>query len=326
MDDTSKEKAFQEPSWSGQAMQNIAKNGVGLNAPANQNHFPQADSSSTNNFLRSDPVGAINSTNVSANTAASPKNTALDQPKASVRVIDAINANGILSGRKIVDAIWQRIAFAALVVGAGLFIALLIAVAFSVISSKMRYEADVKYEASNTTLSHIYQALGAKDENEAMHALSNMPILLSGDDMRQIMLLVRGKYGANATVDFNAGNSNFVQRLNGFRIASFDVLLSKPVASNTDKAQQGNKQPLPSSPSTKPQETKRAVLYARIGEGKWTLSQYNPENYAHPCAKLSDEEKAILERAVSCQEIVTGKENSINTEPKDKAPKDESQK
>ena len=74
-----------------------------------------------------------------------------DASAVPINVINAVNANGIVSGRKVVDESWQKMAICAIVIAAGCLIGVIVSV---IIANSLNKEiANLKIEKSSSITS-----------------------------------------------------------------------------------------------------------------------------------------------------------------------------
>ena len=191
-----------------------------------------------------------------------------------MNVINAVNANGIVSGRKVVDFIWQRMAICAMIIAAGCAIAVIVMViianAYNIDTIKTRGE---KNTAENH-LSEIYGLLGASNHSEAVVELAKSEIL-SGDDLSRVSSLIAAKYGADAKIDTAGGSENFIVSSGVYRIVSLKLVGVE----------------------------ERVFLYMRKADNTWSLAAYDSRDTENPCKDSSEEEKKALSAIVTCPEV-----------------------
>lgn len=197
------------------------------------------------------------------------------QGDVQMNVINAVNANGIVSGRKVVDFIWQRMAICAMIIAGGCFIAVIVMVvianAYNINLIKKTSDAAL----SDQRLDELYGFIGASSHAEAIAELAKSEIL-SGDDLKQVNALLTQKYGADVKFDLNSGAENFVVSNGMYRIVSLKIAGDNPV---------------------------RAFLYMSKSDNQWKMAAYNSANSDNPCAESSDEEKKALTPIVTCPEV-----------------------
>lgn len=192
-----------------------------------------------------------------------------------INVINAVNANGIVSGRKVVDHAWKQAAVCAFIVALGLLAGLVVAIMMANdLNGKIaRLESDKT--VSNNNLTTIYGLLGADSQQGAIDLLNNTEVL-NGGDLAEIRNLLTGKYGVNYELDLGDANINFVQTTGAFKYVSLGVV--------------------------RPSGTVRAVMYERISDGKWIMSSFDSTRGAEACADVGEEERKILRVLSVCNE------------------------
>lgn len=194
-----------------------------------------------------------------------------------MNVVNAINANGVVSGRKVVDFIWQRIAICAMVVGGGLICAVVVLV---IIMNQINVKA-AKHEtattAANNKLSEIYNALNVEDQSEAIRVIGQDEIL-TGTDIAQIRNVLLRKYGSVTSFDATDTSINLIKVNKTYKVASLKM--------------------------TNAAGTARALVYAKYSDNKWKAAAYDSTNDKNPCKDSSEEEKEALAGIVKCPAIV----------------------
>ena len=190
-----------------------------------------------------------------------------------MNVVNAVNANGIVSGRKVVDFIWQRVGVCAIIIAAGCFIALIITIivanSYNVESVKRGLERDALQEK----ISDIYKAMKVDDQSGAMTSLSKEDAF-DGADLGQIVVLVTGKYGTNLEFDYSDNSKNFLRKNGVYKVLGLNIKTSAgsvPV-----------------------------VLYSPVAKASWKFAAYDATNKDDPCEKSTADEKAALKNIVTC--------------------------
>ncbi|MBR3322752.1 hypothetical protein IKG13_01680 [Candidatus Saccharibacteria bacterium] len=235
-----------------------------------QNQFPQGNGA---------PVGQPNNFFNAAETA---NPSQLDVKTATtgntqMNVVNAVNANGIVSGRKVVDYIWQRTAICAIVIASGMFIAVIVMVFIANAFNTNAIKQEEEKIAVNDKLTEIYNTLNVESQEDALTTLAKDEIL-SGSDIQQIRAVITQKYGAITTIDPNDTSVNFVKSNGMYRVASLKM--------------------------TNAAGTTRALFYARKSDNLWKPAAYNTNDDKNPCKDSTDEEKKALFGVVSCPSVV----------------------
>lgn len=198
-----------------------------------------------------------------------------------INVINAVNANGIVSGRKMVDELWQKLAICAFVIAGGFLIGMVIAVIFTFSLNGTIAEMKNKNTQTDGKLSDIYAVLGTSDQSSTMDSLQKTDTL-NGGDLKLVNDLLVKKYGASYQVDFDDTNIAFVREKSGYKFVSLGI-----------KQADG---------------TVRAILYGKIADGSWKLSSFNSvatgtdAAKADNCKDSSDDEKVVLKLIDLCTE------------------------
>lgn len=194
-----------------------------------------------------------------------------------MNVVNAVNANGIVSGRKVVDYIWQRVAICAIVIGAGLLIAVVVMVVIATTFNGNAIKQEEEKIAATDKLNEIYSSLNVESHAEAMTTLGRDEIM-SGTDIQQLDVLLKEKYGAVTSWDPTDASINFVKSNGMYKVASLKM--------------------------TNAAGSIRAFAYARKSDNQWKIAAYNAADEKNPCKESTDEEKKALAGVVSCPAVV----------------------
>lgn len=194
-----------------------------------------------------------------------------------MNVVNAVNANGVVSGRKVVDYIWQRVAICAMIIGVGLLLAI-IALVFIMNNINV---ANAKQEAAtteaNNKLNDIYSVLKVEDQGAAISVLGQDK-MLSGDDIAQIKTILTKKYGSVTAFDATDTATNLVKTNGVYKVVSLKM--------------------------TNAAGTARALLYAKLADNQWKMANYDSSNEGNPCKNATDEEKEAFKGIVECPSVV----------------------
>lgn len=188
--------------------------------------------------------------------------------------INVVNANGVVSGKKVVDYVWQRIAVCMLVLAAGLFIGVCIVLFVAISKSTEMAKLEIEKKATEMELNSIYGHLGVSDLTGAITRIEAKETM-NGGDLAEVNTLLTNKFGANYKLDLADSNINFVVRNGVYKVVSLGIYRESG--------------------------TQRAVLYEKISDGKWKLGGYDA-NKADPCADSTAEEKDALDGVIPCSE------------------------
>lgn len=235
-----------------------------------QEQFPQGNgmpAGQPNNFF--DSVNNASPEQLDVNTST--------RGNTQMNVVNAVNANGVVSGRKVVDYIWQRAAICAIVIACGMFIAVIVMVVIANMFNGNAIKQEEQKIALNDKLTEVYNALGVDNQADAMTTIASDEIL-TGSDIQQIRAVVSQKYGAVTTIDPNDTSINFIKSNDMFRVASLKV--------------------------TNAAGSKRALLYSRKADNVWKAAAFDSDNEKNPCKDSTDEEKKALAGVVSCPSVV----------------------
>ena len=192
-----------------------------------------------------------------------------------MNVVNAINANGIVSGRKVVDFIWQRIGICAMIIAAGCLIAVIVMVIIANNYNTENIKIGFERDAAQSKLNDLYKVMKVSDQAEALTGLSK-EAAFDGEDMSQVVGLVVGKYGMNVTLDYSDNSIMFLKKNGIYKVLSFGL-----------KTTSG---------------TVRVLAYSPSAKANWSFAAYDPTNKDDPCAKSTDDEKAALKNIVTCAE------------------------
>ena len=249
------------------------------------NNSPNGDGEQGNNSPNFDGFGGPNISYENYKEAPAQPTPAPTQP-----AINVVNANGVISGRKMVDYLWQRLAYCGLVFSLVLLIVVLVGNA-----NTDRTKMEVEKNTASNQVKGIYDILGVNSQEEAIETLTKEKELLNGGDLLKIDTLLRNKYDNYYELDFADSNLSFVRINNVYKVVSLAV--------------------------KRPTGTIRVILYGRIANGEWKLGGFDSTNSVDPCANSSDEEKEAIKGIFTCGEPVEEEEDEKS---KTKSQKDDS--
>ena len=190
-----------------------------------------------------------------------------------MNVVDVVNANGVVSGRKVVDYTWQRGAICLAVLATGLLIGLVVSLIIVVNLDKEMASTKRELDSKKGELTGLYTKLGVATSFDAVSQIEATETL-NGGDLSEIDALLTEKFGANYALDLADSNINFVQRNGIYKIVSLGIHRASG--------------------------TKRAVLYEKIADGKWKSGGFDAEK-TDPCADSTDEEKEAIKNVIPCE-------------------------
>lgn len=190
-----------------------------------------------------------------------------------MNVVDVVNANGVVSGRKVVDYIWQRGAICLAVLAVGLLIGLVFSLIIVVNLDKEMALTKRELDNKKSELNGLFVKLGVTNSGDAISQIDAVE-MLDGGDLSEIDALLTEKFGANYTLDLADTNINFVQRNGVYKIASLGVHRASG--------------------------TKRVVLYEKIAEAKWKFGGFDATK-DDPCADSTGEEKEAIKNVIPCK-------------------------
>lgn len=190
-----------------------------------------------------------------------------------MNVVDVVNANGVVSGRKVVDYTWQRGAICLAVLAVGLLIGLIVSLVIVVNTDKELAKIKREQDTTEIELNGVYAKMGVSDLTGAIERIEATEIL-NGGDLIEVNDLLTNKYGANYKLDLADSNINFVTRNGVYKIVSLGI--------------------------HRESGTRRAVLYEKIADGKWKLGGFDATK-DDPCEDSTDEEKEAIESVIPCK-------------------------
>lgn len=240
---------------------------------------PQQDNQ-TQGFDPNNPMNQMGygSTNISYENydeeAIKKANQPQDVSAVPINVINAVNANGIVSGRKVVDESWQKMAICAIVIAAGCLIGVVVSVIISNALNSKISDLNIENSSLNSSLSTIYGTLGVNDSGAAINQITSTDTL-SGADMSKINDLLIEKYGANYAVDFADTTINNVYQGAIYKIVSLGI--------------------------AQDEGTDRAIMYAKIADGEWHMASFD-RLADEPCKDATDADKAALKMIGLCKD------------------------
>ena len=186
-----------------------------------------------------------------------------------MNVVNAV----IVSGRKVVDYIWQRVAICmiALTVGFVGAIITMIVIANSYNNEAIRLGAEKN--SVNEQLSEIYRALNVDNHSDALTTIAKDEIL-TGSDIKKIRELINEKYGSVTAFDATDDSVNMVRTNGIFRVVSLKIVNAAV--------------------------TRRVIVYARVADNQWKMAEFDSLDEKNPCKNSSDEEKRAIQGIVVC--------------------------
>ena len=190
-----------------------------------------------------------------------------------INVINAVNANGIVSGRKVVDYTWQRGAICLMVLSLGLLIGLIVVIAMMMSCQNEIVKLQKDKDSINSNYQGLLTTLGVGTKEEAVVQMTD-PQIVDGGDLDEINSLLAEKYGANYKLDLADHNINFIRRNGFYKVASFGIQRSSG--------------------------SRRVILYERIADGKWILGSFDSTK-DDPCADADDAEKEAIKNIIVCE-------------------------
>lgn len=182
--------------------------------------------------------------------------------------INVVNANGIVSGVKLVNGMWRTLAIAFLVV---VFVLAGGLVYFYLQNTGLNEEYKELSSTSSTTTSNLnalYEKLGASTQEEAAFAVS-FGDTVDGADIESLRNAMVAKLGEHA-IDYSQSDFNSFQRIDGYRIAKLAV------------------------------NGKKYVAFAK-SDNVWTIVEF-VESYHDRCDGFTEEARLIVDKLLTCKE------------------------
>lgn len=182
--------------------------------------------------------------------------------------INVVNANGIVSGVKLVNGMWRTLSVAFLIVilalGAGLAFVFL------------KYDdANTKYNELVTTsnetkadLNALYSQLGVNNQEEAVFAAS-FGGALDGITLSTLKDALSSQIG-ELSIDYTQSDFNSVQRTGGYKVVKLVI------------------------------NNKKYVAYAK-SDNVWTVVEFVESLYDR-CEGYSDESRLVVDKVLGCKE------------------------
>jgi hypothetical protein len=202
-------------------------------------------------------------------------------PQPTPQSMNVMNANNMPTGQKMVDAIWKKLAYCALIFSIVFMIGLVVAVVLASIANAERAKLEAEKAALSRNLNGLYEVIGASDQENAIQALDKESEYINGGDILKVDKLLTAKYG-DYLLDYADSNINFVRINNMFKVISLGVV--------------------------QPNGTIRVILYSRIADGDWKLGGFDSTNKKDPCTNSSSEEKMAIKGIVACGEAAAVEE------------------
>ena len=191
-----------------------------------------------------------------------------------MNVVDVVNANGVVSGRKVVDYLWQRVAICMIVIACGLLIGLVVSLMIVVTKNSEVASLNREKTGLNSELQSIYGKLGVGNLADAVTQIDKTETM-DGGDLSEVNDLLTGKFGASYKLDLADANINFVIRNGVYKIVSLGIYRESG--------------------------TQRVVLYEKIADGKWKLGGFDATK-ADACMDSTEEEKVAIDGIIPCVE------------------------
>ena len=182
--------------------------------------------------------------------------------------LNVINANGIISGQKVVNGTWRT--FAVVMVILFLIAAAGAGYLFYMYSSveKDRSDLSEKSGSYSAKLESLYSVLGVSNQADALSAVKGEDVVLSQTEILGLKEALKGSYEISS-IDFSH-EGTFIKRVGSYKVFSF--------YSGTD----------------------HVVAYV-AKDGKWKMLSYS-DTATRPCSDYLQLEKEIVDKALGCSE------------------------
>ena len=182
--------------------------------------------------------------------------------------LNVINANGIISGQKVVNGTWRTFAVVMVI----LFLIALAGIGYLFFiysaAEKDRSELSGKTGSYSAKLESLYDVLGVSNQVDALSAINGEDVVLSQADILGLKEALDGNYEISS-IDFSH-EGTFIKRVGSYKVFSF---------------YSGNE---------------HVIAYANK-DGQWKLLSYS-DTATRPCNSYLQLEKEIVDKAVGCSE------------------------
>lgn len=182
--------------------------------------------------------------------------------------INVVNANGIVSGVKLVNNMWRTLAIAFLVVIMVLAAGLVYLYLQNTSANEDYKKLSEKNSNTTSNLNALYDKLGATTQEEASYAAS-FGNVLDGAAISTLQSALSAKLG-NAVIDYGQTDFNALQRVNGYKIAKLVI------------------------------GGKKYVAYAK-SDNNWTIVEF-VETLHDRCEGFDEETRLIVDKVLTCKE------------------------
>lgn len=180
--------------------------------------------------------------------------------------INVVNANGIVSGVKLVNGMWRTLSVA--------FIIVILVLVAGLVYTFLKYdEANVHYReavvvgnTASSNLNALYAELGASNQEEAVFAAS-FGDTLDGAALASLKEALVAKVG-ELNIDYTKDNFNSIQRTSGYRVVKLAI------------------------------NDKKYVAYAK-SDNVWTVLEF-VETLHNRCEGFSDEARLVVDNTLRC--------------------------
>ena len=227
-----------------------------------------------NNDAFGSPNIAFENFNDNANQQLAPKDDKSGSDK-NYAPINLINTNGLVSGQKVVDESWRKIAICAIVISVGCLLGVMVSVFLTNRAMTEANRLTSELSKRENELSSIYDLLGVTERGSALGLIAS-PEMLTGTDIQNLNQLMAERFGTDFKFDFSKAETNFVVKNGAYKILSLDVL--------------------------KDDKQLRVIFYAKSVDGVWHIVEIDKNAEEDPCLNMSDSDKAALKLIDICRE------------------------
>lgn len=182
--------------------------------------------------------------------------------------LNVINANGIISGQKVVNGTWRTFAVVMVV----LFLIALVGIGYLFFiysaAEKDRSELSEKTGSYSAKLESLYGVLGVSNQADALSVINSEDVVLSQTEILGLKEALEGSYEISS-IDFSH-EGTFIKRVGSYKVFSFYS------------------------------GSEHVVAYANK-DGQWKLLSYS-DTATRPCNDYLQLEKEIVDKALGCSE------------------------
>lgn len=180
--------------------------------------------------------------------------------------INVVNANGIVSGKTLVNKLWRTLAIAFLVVILILAGGLVWLYLQNTTANEDYRKLSEKNSGTTSNLNALYDKLGATTQEEASFVASFGGVM-DGASISALHSVLSEKFG-DYTIDYSQTDFNALQRISGYKIAKLVI------------------------------SGKKYVAFAK-SDNNWTILEF-VETLPDRCVGFSEEERLVVDKLLTC--------------------------